>query len=109
MPPSELRWRQVKAVAVPLEDRGIFRQIPEQGVDLTMRCDRDRAPADFLYRTSVDRCAESTCDQLGSYTNAQERHSVVDRGMNDPLFPAKNKDSSVRPARSWDRREQSTP
>src|SRR5215470_9136215 len=61
--PNRSRW-QLKAIAMPLKDCGVFRQIAKQGIHLAVWGNRDRTPADFFDPSVINRRAQGDSNQL---------------------------------------------
>src|SRR3989338_953450 len=78
---------QIKAVAMPLEDNGLIREMAEQRVHLSFQGHRDRIPADLRKVSVINLSAASCGDELGSQADSEKSHLLFEGGSDNRLFP----------------------
>ena len=81
--------RDVKGVAMPLEDLFGAGEVAEQRVMLPLGCGLHVVPADFLDRVGPHVGTERTCQQLRAQANAEHRFAGGDRLTNRGHFHGK--------------------
>jgi len=80
-------FRQVEAVAVPLKNQGLVRNVPQQGVHLSFERHSDRIPANLLEISRVDLSADCRSNELGAEAYPQQRDTVFYSAAYNGLFP----------------------